>query len=684
MPADVVALARWTAEYYAAGAGEAITAVLPPKTRGDARRRAQDRRVAAITAAGLERSTRRARTRLRRRRADRRNSATRSSCSPARRPASPTPRARGARHRRRTRSRGWRSTGSSAVRQDRVDRDPFEAARVRGRRAADAGPASDRRAGERRSSGCARSPTTRRVPRRAAARRHRQRQDRDLPPARGRRPRRRAARVLMLVPEIALTPAVASLFRAGVRRPRGHPAQRPLRRRAARPVAAHPPRRRRRRRRHAVGGVRAARRRRPDRRRRGARRARTSRRRARATTAATSRSCAAQRAGALVVLGSATPSMESYHNAMAGKYERVVLERRVLDRPLAAVTVVDMREEYAAEGPDVDPEPRAARRRSSARLDARRAVAGPAEPPRLRDGGLLPPVRRHARLPELQRVAGRPRRRRGAAGALPLLQLLGARARRRVRCAPAPYLEQTGLRHRARRSRSAARVCPGARVARLDRDAVRRKGALAALLSRFRDGEIDVLVGTQMIAKGHDFPRVTLVGVDLGRRRPRHGRLPRVRADVSAADAGGRPRRPRRAAGRGDRPDAVSRPLQHPARVPAGLPGVLRARAAVPPGDALSAARVARQRRSCAARTFAGAMDDAADIVQRLRESDVEREGCPCSARRRRRSSCAASTARSCSSKEPTASGCGKRCDGGPSPELARRTAVDVDPLSVL
>src|SRR5207253_1531890 len=60
-----------------------------------------------------------------------------------------------------------------------------------------------------------------------------------------------------------------------------------------------------------------------------------------------------QRANALVVLGSATPSMESYHNAMSGRYERVVLERRVLDRPLATVTVVDMREEYADGGPDV-------------------------------------------------------------------------------------------------------------------------------------------------------------------------------------------------------------------------------------------------------------------------------------------------------------------------------------------
>src|SRR5262249_29068831 len=76
----------------------------------------------------------------------------------------------------------------------------------------------------------------------------------------------------------------------------------------------------------------------------------------------------AQRAAALVVLGSATPSMESYHHAINGKYERVVLERRVLDRPLAAVSIVDMREEYAADGPDVILS-RALRDAVAARLD---------------------------------------------------------------------------------------------------------------------------------------------------------------------------------------------------------------------------------------------------------------------------------------------------------------------------
>src|SRR5262249_41541066 len=79
------------------------------------------------------------------------------------------------------------------------------------------------------------------------------------------------------------------------------------------------------------------------------------------------------------------------------------------------------------------------------------------------------------------------------------------------RCA-GPYLEQAGF-GTERVEAEVKNAFPGARVARLDRDAIRRRGALATLLSRFRSGDLDVLVGTQMIAKGHDFPRVTLVGV---------------------------------------------------------------------------------------------------------------------------------------------------------------------------
>ena len=79
------------------------------------------------------------------------------------------------------------------------------------------------------------------------------------------------------------------------------------------------------------------------------------------------------------------------------------------------------------------------------------------------------------------------------------------------KCA-APYLEHAGFGTEKVEAHLKERF-PSARIGRVDRDSVRRKGALASLFSRFAAGELDMLVGTQMIAKGHDFPRVTLVGV---------------------------------------------------------------------------------------------------------------------------------------------------------------------------
>ena len=75
-----------------------------------------------------------------------------------------------------------------------------------------------------------------------------------------------------------------------------------------------------------------------------------------------------------------------------------------------------------------------------------------------------------------------------------------------------PYLEQAGF-GTERVEAEISHQVPGVRVGRLDRDAVRRRGASLELLARFASHELDVLVGTQMIAKGHDFPNVTLVGV---------------------------------------------------------------------------------------------------------------------------------------------------------------------------
>jgi len=80
-----------------------------------------------------------------------------------------------------------------------------------------------------------------------------------------------------------------------------------------------------------------------------------------------------------------------------------------------------------------------------------------------------------------------------------------------VNCA-GPYLEQSGF-GTERVEADIVEHFPQARVARVDRDTIRRRGAITTLLSRFAAGEIDILVGTQMLAKGHDFARVTLVGV---------------------------------------------------------------------------------------------------------------------------------------------------------------------------
>ncbi len=217
-----------------------------------------------------------------------------------------------------------------------------------------------------------------------------------------------------------------------------------------------------------------------------------------------------QRARALVVLGSATPSMESYHHAITGKYERVVLARRVLDRPLADVTVVDMREEFAAEGPDVilsralreGIDARLARGEQSLVLLNRRGFAT-AVFCRQCAGTLDCP---NCSVSLVVHGEGPVRRAR--------CHYCNSRARGPAACplCAGPYLEQAGY-GTERVEAEVKKANPLARVARLDRDAIRRRGSLTSILQRFRDGEIDVLVGTQMIAKGHDFPRVTLVGV---------------------------------------------------------------------------------------------------------------------------------------------------------------------------
>ena len=505
VPADVVSLAAWTAEYYVAGIGEAIMAVLPPKTRGERADAHKTTRFAAVTEAGLRalnpalESGAAAPTRtltVKQRHALELLAGSPQGLTTASMAASgvgPAALARLVRQ------------GLVAIRSERVERSPFEAA-----------SAVEPVGGER--------PLT---PEQAVAL---ERLDR-LAVAQAFRVallhgvtgsgktevylrlaasvRSRGRTVLMLVPEIALTPAVSALFRGtfgdrvavqhsglsdGERHDQWHRIRRGdvdivvgTRSAVFAPLAG-------------LGLVIV------DEEHDASYKQEESPRYNGRDVAIVR----AQRAGALAVLGSATPSMESYSRAASGKYDLVVLERRVLDRPLASVTIVDMRDEYARLGPDVVLS-EALRSAIEARLSRG-------------EQSLVLLNRRGFATAVFCRQCG---------GTLDCpncsvsLVVHGAGEGRRARChyceystnvpakcpaCAAPYMEQSGF-GTERVEQEVRRAWPGARVARLDRDAVRRKGALTATLSRLRGGEIDLLVGTQMIAKGHDFPGVTLVGV---------------------------------------------------------------------------------------------------------------------------------------------------------------------------
>jgi primosomal protein N' (replication factor Y) (superfamily II helicase) len=241
---------------------------------------------------------------------------------------------------------------------------------------------------------------------------------------------------------------------------------------------------------------------------------------------------------ALVVLGSATPSLESFANARAGRYTLVTMSRRVLDRALADVRIVNMREEMAEE-PDVvlsRPLVEGLERRLQAREQAVILLnrRGYATAMFCRQCGHTLECPNCSVSLTVHRRKGDSPQRRSESGTGSISRETpaetGTHAERRgwrarchycnfVRPVPstcpqcaAPYLEHVGF-GTERIEAEVRRFFPDARVARVDRDTIRRKGSLVDVLSRFARREVDVLVGTQMIAKGHDFPHVTLVGV---------------------------------------------------------------------------------------------------------------------------------------------------------------------------
>jgi len=261
----------------------------------------------------------------------------------------------------------------------------------------------------------------------------------------------------------------------------------------------------------------------------------------------------ASRSRAVVVLGSATPSIESYHNAHAGKYTYLRLQTRYGDRALAEVLTVDMREVF--------------KRHGKAQILSDELKSAIAET--------------HARGEQAMILLNR----RGFSSFL-LCRSCGLA----IQC---PNCDVTLTYHRYNASlqchycgyiRPVPRVCdacegeyihyvglgteqleamlkelyPEMNIARLDRDTTRRRGSFEQIIMEFAGGGIDLLVGTQMIAKGHDFHNVTLVGVvsvDVGLALPDFRAAERTFQLLT--QVAGR-------AGRGERPGRVIIQTYHP------------------------------------------------------------------------------------------------------------------------
>jgi primosomal protein N' (replication factor Y) len=259
----------------------------------------------------------------------------------------------------------------------------------------------------------------------------------------------------------------------------------------------------------------------------------------------------AQRAGAIAILGSATPSLETFQNAEAGRFQRIVLPERATPRPLPAVEVIDLRRHPV--GPDGLLSPVLAEA-VAANLAAREQT-------------ILFLNRRGFSTVVLCRACGAVVRCEHCSVSMTYHQSRGrlvchycARMTpvptRCPTCA-SPKVDRLGM--GTERVESVVRErFPDARVARLDRDTADggpteqgSKRGLRTVLDGMQRGAIDILVGTQMVTKGHDFPGVTLVGV----LQPDQGMdLPDFRATERTYQAleqvAGR-------AGRGERPGRV-------------------------------------------------------------------------------------------------------------------------------
>ncbi len=211
--------------------------------------------------------------------------------------------------------------------------------------------------------------------------------------------------------------------------------------------------------------------------------------------------------GAVVVLGSATPSLETRYNAERGRYTRLELPERIERRPMPQVELIDMRQEFL--------DTRRQGTFSRALIDAVTARLANGEQTMLmlnrRGFSSFAACRACGQRVECVNCSVTMTYHRRDKRMLCHYCNYSTRIPDRCPKCDSDYIQFLGTgSERVEEDLHAA--FPRARIARLDRDTVRGKRDYETILSAFREGSFDILVGTQMIAKGHDIPNVTLVG----------------------------------------------------------------------------------------------------------------------------------------------------------------------------
>ncbi len=216
----------------------------------------------------------------------------------------------------------------------------------------------------------------------------------------------------------------------------------------------------------------------------------------------------AQKESAVVILGSATPSLESFHNANTGKYRCLRLPTRIANRPMAKARMIDMREVFD--------------RLKKPRVFSADLLEAIDDTHRRKEQAIILLNRRGYSSFVLCRSCGETIQCPNCD-----VTLTYHRSERVILCHYCNHRETAPDRCPSCKGEyiyyigegteqieaMLTKLFPALRIGRIDRDSASRRGHFEKVLLEFSEGNIDMLVGTQMLAKGHDFPNVTLVGV---------------------------------------------------------------------------------------------------------------------------------------------------------------------------